>query len=100
MKTFEKIKYDFNTAYSTEVESDGVFYRVTCNEFRSWGGKRRILNVSNKNNPMYEDYFGPVYYSGTNKIVPHDKITDKINYIDGHKIIKSLPRTRIERLAL
>jgi hypothetical protein len=77
----EKIKYDFNTAYSTEVEIKGVFYRTTANDFRSWGGKRRILNVKDSNNPVYEEYIGPVYYYGSNKIIPQDQVVNQINYL-------------------
>jgi hypothetical protein len=94
----EKIKYDFNTAQGLEVEVDGVFYRTTANDFRSWGGRRRTLNVKDRTNPVYEEYFGPVYYLNTNKIVPHDKIVDKINYLDGYEKIKSRPRSFAEHL--
>ena len=80
----EKLKYDFNTAYSTEVEINGNFYRTTCNEFRSWGGNRRILNVKDRTNPTYEEYLGPVYYFGSNKIIPQDQITDQINYLPNY----------------
>ena len=42
-----KLKYDFPTQLCCEIyqESLGAYYRVTCNEFRSFGGKRRILNI-------------------------------------------------------
>jgi len=94
----EKLKYDFNTAQGLEVEVNGIFYRTTANDFRSWGGKRRMLNVKDRTNPIYEEYFGPVYYLGTNKIVPQNEITDKINYLDGYEKIKSRPRSRAEYL--
>ena len=80
----EKLEYNFNTVYSTEVESNGEFYRTTCNEFRSWGGNRRILNVKDRTNPVYEEYLGPVYYFGSNKIVPKNKMIDQINYLPGY----------------
>jgi 3'-phosphoadenosine 5'-phosphosulfate sulfotransferase len=80
----EKLEYNFNTAYSTEVEINGNFYRTTCNEFRSWGGNRRILNVKDRTNPVYEEYLGPVYYFGSNKIVPKNKMIDQINYLPGY----------------
>ena len=80
----EKLKYDFNTSYSTEVEINGDFYRTTCNEFRSWGGNRRILNVKDRTNPTYEEYFGPIYYFGSNKIVPQDQLTNQINYLPNY----------------
>ena len=80
----EKLKYDFNTAYSTEVEINGTFYRTTANEFRSWGGKRRTLNIKDRTNPIYEEYFGPVYYFGSNKTVPQDQLIEQINYLPGY----------------
>ena len=80
----EKLEYNFNTVYSTEVESNGEFYRTTCNEFRSWGGNRRILNVKDRTNPVYEEYLGPVYYFGSNKTVPKNKMIDQINYLPGY----------------
>lgn len=80
----EKLKYDFNTSYSTEVEINGDFYRTTCNEFRSWGGNRRILNVKDRTNPTYEEYFGPTYYFGSNKIVPQDQLVNQINYLPNY----------------
>ena len=80
----EKLEYNFNTVYSTEVENNGEFYRTTCNEFRSWGGNRRILNVKDRTNPVYEEYLGPVYYFGSNKIVPKNQMVDQINYLPGY----------------
>jgi hypothetical protein len=80
----EKLEYNFNTVYSTEVESNGEFYRTTCDEFRSWGGNRRILNVKDRTNPVYEEYLGPVYYFGSNKIVPKNQMVDQINYLPGY----------------
>jgi hypothetical protein len=80
----EKLEYNFNTVYSTEVESNGEFYRTTCNEFRSWGGNRRILNVKDRTNPVYEEYLGPVYYFSSNKIVPKNQMVDQINYLPGY----------------
>jgi hypothetical protein len=80
----EKVKYDFNTVYSTEVEINGTFYRTTANEFRSWGGKRRIFVTKDKNNPYYEEYNGPIYYYGSNKIVPYNEVIEQINYLPGY----------------
>jgi hypothetical protein len=80
----EKLKYDFNTAYSTEVEINGIFYRTTANEFRSWGGNRRILNIKDRTNPIYEEYFGPIYYFDSNKTVPQDQLVEQINYLPGY----------------
>jgi hypothetical protein len=60
--------YDFNTARCCEIEyTPKKWARVTCREFRSFKGNRRILNVDNSNNTFYEDYEGPVYLYGTNK---------------------------------
>jgi hypothetical protein len=80
----EKLKYDFNTAQSLEVEINGVFYRTTANDFRSWGDNRRILNTKDKINPTYEEYLGPVYYFGSNKIVPQDQLVNQINYLSDY----------------
>ena len=66
----EKLTYDFNTASNLEVwmpNLDG-WYRVTSREFRSFNGKRRILNIENPNKSYYEEYNGPIYYYGTNQI--------------------------------
>ena len=66
----EKLKYDFNTARCCEIEyKPGMWSRVTSREFRSFKGNRRILNVNNPDNRFYEDYNGPVYLFGTNKII-------------------------------
>jgi len=64
-----KLVYDFNSARCCEVSFDGEMWaRVTAREFRSFNGKRRILNVENPNKPYYEEYLGPIYYYGTNRI--------------------------------
>jgi len=55
-----KLHYDFNTAANLEVEFDGVWYRTTAREFRSFNGSRRIYG---------EQYSGPVYLFGTNQII-------------------------------
>lgn len=55
----EKLHYDFNQAANLEVELDGVWYRVTPRDFRSFVGSRRISGV---------EYEGPVYVFGTNKL--------------------------------
>jgi hypothetical protein len=69
-----KLVYDFNTVKCCEVSFDGeVWARVTAREFRSWNGKRRILNVENTNKPHYEEYSGPIYYYGTNKVSKNPK---------------------------
>ena len=64
-----KLTYDFNSALCCEVSFDGEKWaRVTAREFRSFSGKRRILNVDNPSKAYYEEYLGPIYYYGTNRI--------------------------------
>jgi hypothetical protein len=64
-----KLVYEFNSARCCEVSFDGENWaRVTAREFRSFNGKRRILNVENPNKPYYEEYNGPIYYYGTNRV--------------------------------
>jgi hypothetical protein len=80
-----KLKYDFNEARCLEIyiESLNRYGRVTCNDFRSFGGKRRILNVDNPQNVFYEDYNGPVYWFGTNKVIPENEIEPKTMFLHG-----------------
>ncbi len=77
-----KLVYDFNEARSCEIYSKGLkrYGRVTAREFRSFGGKRRILNVDDCDNPFYEDYNGPVYYMMTNKKVPVSELQAKVKF--------------------
>ena len=71
-----KLTYDFNSALCCEVSFDGEKWaRVTAREFRSFNGKRRILNVDNPSKSYYEEYLGPVYYYGTNRIAKKIKET-------------------------
>lgn len=64
-----KLVYDFNSARCCEIEyKPGKWIRTTAREFRSFKGNRRILNVDNPDNVFYEDYYGPVYLFGTNKL--------------------------------
>jgi hypothetical protein len=64
-----KLTYEFNSGWCCEVSFDGERWaRVTAREFRSFNGKRRILNVENPNEPYYEEYNGPIYFYGTNRI--------------------------------
>ena len=96
----EKIKYDFNLAGSLEINHPAVgWHRVTARDFRSFDGERRITEpeytrLSTVEVPMKTvEYFGPVYYWGTNKEVPYTnsgKIIDspiqaKLNRISGSK---------------
>lgn len=81
----EKLRYDFNEARCCEIWFEGLnrFGRVTAREFRSFGGKRRILNVDNRDNAFYEDYEGPVYWFGTNKKISSDIIESKVMFLHG-----------------
>ena len=70
-----KLQYDFNTAGVLEVCMKGTWHRATSREFRSFDGKRRIIEptmteLGNVVVPMrtYE-YNGPVYMFGTNNEV-------------------------------
>lgn len=64
-----KLTYEFNSGWCCEVSFDGERWaRVTAREFRSFNGKRRILNIENPNKSYYEEYNGPIYYYGTNRI--------------------------------
>jgi len=65
-----KIVYDFDTGKMCEVKIKGNYYRTTPNEFRSFGGNRRLQG---------ESYSGNVYYVGTNKIVPENMRQPKIH---------------------
>ena len=58
----EKLKNDFNDSKLLEVYLPKLdnWYRVTCRDFRSFDGKRRIQG---------EDYEGPLYAYGTNRKV-------------------------------
>lgn len=61
-----KLKYDFPTQLSTEIFRDNIWQRVTCKDFRSFNGARRILKFDVKGDSFYEDYNGPVYLYETN----------------------------------
>lgn len=62
----ETLKYDFNTVIESQIQhKNDKWYRVTCREFRSFNGPRRLVRyVDNK--PTYEEYKGPLYYWNTN----------------------------------
>ena len=57
----DKPIYDFNTSANLEVYLVGSkrWHRVTCNDFKSWDGERRI------NGDIYK---GPLYAYGTNRL--------------------------------
>ena len=61
-----KLIYDFPTQLSTEIFEYDVWSRVTCNRFRSFNGKRRILKFDKQNQPFYEEYNGPIFLYETN----------------------------------
>ena len=56
----EKLKNDFIDSKLLEVYIPRLdnWFRVTCRDFRSWDGKRRIQG---------EEYEGPLYAYGTNR---------------------------------
>ena len=58
----EKLKYDFDTSANLEsyIPNLSGWYRQTSREFRSSSYKRRING---------EEYNGPIYEYGTNKLV-------------------------------
>ena len=58
----EKLIYLFNESKLLEVFLPKAqrWHRVTCVDFRSWDGKRRIQG---------EEYEGPLYAYGTNRLV-------------------------------
>ena len=80
-----KLVYDFNESRCCEIYSEGLkrFGRVTAREFRSFGGKRRILNVNDRDNAFYEDYKGPVYWFGSNKKVSQADLQPKVMFLHG-----------------
>ncbi len=84
----EKLEYPFNTSANLEVFLPKLekWFRVTCLDFRSFNGKRRITQqVVTKHREIVgipfktTDYDGPLYAFGTNKIV---KMTNKGNIVE------------------
>ena len=57
----EKLKNDFDDSKLLEVYLPRLdnWYRVTCRDFRSFDGKRRIQG---------KEYKGPLYAYGTNRL--------------------------------
>ena len=69
----ETLRYDFNTVKCSEVKlQNDKWYRVTCKEFRSFNGPRRLTTWIN-NEPVHEEYDGPIYYWNTNIKVKEPK---------------------------
>ena len=58
----EKLKNNFDDSRNLEVYLPRLdnWYRVTCRDFRSFDGKRRVQG---------ENYEGPLYAYGTNRLV-------------------------------
>lgn len=64
-----KLEYPFTTSACLEVQlPNGNWYRITCNEFRSYTYPRRISYMKGKEY-VTEEYSGPVYLFGTNIVV-------------------------------
>lgn len=61
-----KLHYDFDTTKSTEIQIDDKWYRVTCKDFRSFNGPRRIMLFDKQNQPYYQEHKGNVYLFETN----------------------------------
>ena len=86
----EKLKYPFNDAGCLEVQlPNGVWYRITPREFRSYTYPRRI-SYMNEGKHTTELYEGPVYLYGTNIIVNPEEIEKQglifPNEVDPRKI--------------
>ena len=63
--------YDFDTSAVLEVFLNNKWYRVTCEDFRSFDGSRRITK-----NGECINYDGDLYFYRTNKkVTPHNSNT-------------------------
>jgi hypothetical protein len=78
----EKIKYDFPTEKDCQVLLKEKWYRTTPRDFRSWGGKRRII-YHQLGEKIIEEYNGPIYYWDTNKICKEPN-SEGVQYISNH----------------
>jgi hypothetical protein len=96
-----KLKYDFPEHLCCEVYVPNLedWFRVTCNEFRSWCGQRRILHLvgdKRKNNDIkaeYKEYDGPTYLFRSNKkINPSNYTQNKIAFLHDKDPRESKPR--------
>ena len=78
----EKLKNDFDDSKNLEVYLPKLdnWYRVTCKDFRSFDGERRI------NGDKYE---GPLYVYGTNRLTPfnNDSIIIPSEILNERKLI-------------
>ena len=90
-----KIQHDFNPSRCLEINYKGKWYRVTANEFRSWTGERRILNIDNPSTPFYEEYNGPVYKLGTN-IISRESTPEQFEFENGEDPRKFGTRRKYE----
>lgn len=80
----EKPDYLFNTSANLEVFIPNLnrWHRVTCNDFRSWDGKRRINE---------EEYEGPLYAYGTNRKVINQNIN---NIVESEVLVERNSRSQ------
>lgn len=101
-----KLHYDFPTQRCCEVYVPNLegWYRVTCKEFRSWVGKRRILYISDDSKlkrdikSEYRDYDGPTYLFDSNKkINPNKYKQNKIAFLHDKDPRQFIPRKGSER---
>lgn len=69
----EKLEYNFDTTKNLEVFMSALdgWFRVTSKVFRSFNGKRRIQG---------EEYKGPTYLYGTNKIMNTEEKDSIVGY--------------------
>jgi hypothetical protein len=59
--------YDFNTSSVLEVLINNQWFRVTCEDFRSFDGDRRITHWVN-GEEICTNYQGPIYFHRTNNL--------------------------------
>jgi hypothetical protein len=84
----EKIKYDFPTEKDCQVLLKEKWYRVTPRDFRSWGGKRRIIHYQLGEN-VIEEYNGDIYYWDTNKLCK-EPVGEGVQYLHNHPFPSSV----------
>lgn len=75
----EKRIYDFNSSALLEVFINNKWFRVTCEDFRSFDGDRRISHWRG-DEKIITSYDGPVYFYRTNKIAPKNN-SNKIQHL-------------------
>jgi len=100
-----KLKYDFPSQLCVEVYVPSLkdWHRITCKEFRSWCGQRRILKFKGdfgtaERESYYEDYNGPTYFYDSNKKINPNKFTqNKVAFLHEKDPRKSTPRNGRER---